>query len=100
MALFDGTAVADEQPQPAVAAVSRIAGHQQVAQISRDLRIARVGITLLQETRHLARRIGDQHGQKKIVAVAPAPRRCADRKGVDILENCGVFDAIEDPRNS
>ena len=57
------TAVADQQPQAPVAAVVRVARHQQVAQVGRDLRVAAVRIALLQEARHLPGGVGDQHRQ-------------------------------------
>ena len=90
---FDRASVADQKSQPPVAAVYRVAGHQQVAQVARYERVAFRGVTLLQETAHLARAVGDQHRQE-VVSVAQS-HGDADRQGVDVLQDGGIFDAVK-----
>ena len=82
------------QPEPPVAAVDRVARDEQVAQVGRDLRVAPFGgVALLQEARHLARAVGDQHGEE-VVPVAQ-PHGDADGQGVDVLQDGAVLDAVE-----
>ena len=85
--------MADEQSQPPVAAVDRVAGHQQVAQIARHQRVALGRVALFQKTAHLSGAVGDQH-REEVVAVTQ-PDGDADREGVDVFQDGGVLDAVQ-----
>ena len=76
-------AVPDQQAQFAVAAVNRITGHQQVAQVGRGAGFALVGVAFPQEPGHFHRTVGDQY-REEIVPVAQSDSH-ADGYGVDVF---------------